>query len=111
MKFRKNQAGSALILSLWILAFLGLMASAVSFRAILNMKIARVRLTQVQARYLAKGGVIETIHLLTKENVDSYQTLNQSWANNKIYFKEHALGNGFYSIYYRQEVPDEDPII
>ncbi len=98
----KNQ-GSILIISLWILTILSLMAMTISFYAMLQMKVVRLHVSQVQERYLAQAGFSWAMYILATTDDGKYETLNQKWAVNPGSFKEKKLGDGFFSVAYGQK--------
>lgn len=97
---KKNNAGTVLVLSLWILTLLSLMASSLAFRAMLQMKVTRRHIEIVEGRYLAQGAVFWAMHILSKEDKLPYQALNQRWATDPGNFEERPLGQGKFSVSY-----------
>ncbi len=98
----KNTQGSILLISLWILTILSLMAMTISFYAMLQMKVVRLHVSQVQDRYLAQAGFSWAMYILATTDDGKYEAANQKWAVNPSSFKEKKLGDGFFSVTHTQ---------
>lgn len=103
---RNKVQGSILIIALWVLTILSLMATTISFYAMLQMKVVRLHVSQVQDRYLAQAGFTWAMNILVESDDGKYEALNQKWAVNPGSFKEKKMGDGIFSVAYTRSVPD-----
>ncbi len=96
-----ERKGSILIITLWALFFLAILAVAVSAYVWPQIKIA-VRSRDTMKMYeMARAGTKESISVVEKDTIDSYDALKDLWSNNEEVFKEVEVGDGMFSIKYR----------
>jgi len=91
--------GSVLILTLWVLIFLAALALAVGGHVSSSIQAARKIKSRVGCYYLARGGAERAI-FESKSNTNAWDSMDQSWSRGEDQFKDVAMGNGSYSVYY-----------
>jgi len=64
----------------------------------LELKLTAHNMQAVQSFYLAKAGIIRTITELYNDPRPDFDTLKESWGNNKTVFKEYHLGPGSFTV-------------
>jgi len=88
MKTRKNAV--ILILSLWVLAILVMFALGLGNRCSIALKLSRHERDRLRASFLINAGVNLAINEL-EANLNNYNSLTESWANNKKIFSSIYL--------------------
>jgi general secretion pathway protein K len=102
-----NERGSILITTLWIMAILTLLAMGIGFRASLEVRLAKYSVDRLEARYLAKAGVVKARQLLADDK-KSYDTLYECGIALEEEMRPEALfgaewnklGTGNFSVHY-----------
>jgi type II secretory pathway component PulK len=95
---RSRSSGSVLLLSLWILAFFGLVAASLSFRTRIALRLTESQWREIQSEQLAKMAVCLAQGTWAKQ-ATRYAALNQAWSHNPDLFKDHAVGEGMFTVY------------
>jgi len=98
-RFKK---GSILILTMWALCFLSAYAINSSYLTRTQLNYVRHFQNRYQTYYFAYGGIERAVIELSNvpKNSNSYNALNESWANNEDLFKNMQLGDGFVTLEY-----------
>lgn len=102
----KDNRGSILILTLWILTTLVLLAVGLGYTTSIDQRLVSYQRDRLKALYLAKAGYVRALAELEQDStpeVDSYQ---DPWAQNPEAFQEAELGEGIFTVSY--PVPGED---
>lgn len=110
MKALKNlKKGSVLLTTLWIVAILTLLAMGIGFRASLEVRLGKYAIDRLEARYLAKAGIVKVRQYL-KDSKAQDVTLYECGIKYKdedgetpetVFGDEYnELGNGSFSVHY-----------
>lgn len=100
-----NARGSILITTLWIMAILSLLAMGIGFRASLEVRLSKYAMDKLEARYLAKAGIVKMRERIL-EDKKPYDTLyecgiklDEDQTLEDVFGAEaNRLGNGSFSV-------------
>lgn len=98
MKIKQNEKGVILIITLWVLAILGLLAISFSHQMRIEIKLTKFQVDSLRALYLAKAGINYAIAKL-KKDTNLYDALNEDWASKE----EVEVEKGKFSFYIEDE--------
>ena len=105
-----NNRGSILLTTLWIMAILSVLAMGIGFRASLEVRLSGYSMNKLQARYLAKAGIVKARKYLendTKKHDTLYECgilLKEEESPENVFGGEYnKLGSGEFSVYYTGE--------
>ena len=99
--------GSVLITTLWIMAILTLLAMGIGFRASIEVRLSKYAIDRLEARYLAKAGIVKA-----RQHLKDSRTMNDTLYECGIKFEGentpetifgdefNELGNGSFSVRY-----------
>ena len=115
MKVAKcRERGSILIITLWIMTILTVLAIGIGFRVSLEMRLSRYNLDRLQARYIAKAGIVKARAYLSGDNNDHdslYEcgvALPLGQTPESIFGEENnKLGEGSFSVSYDLMVTED----
>ncbi|MDD4869650.1 MAG: type II secretion system protein GspK [Kiritimatiellae bacterium] len=94
-----NNRGSILVLTLWVLFFLAALAVAVGGHVASNLRVASKIKGRVTAYYLARAGAEKAVSEARGDS-NAWDGLNELWSSGEELFRDVALGQGSYSVYY-----------
>ena len=107
--------GSILIVTLWIMAILTVVAVGIGFRVSLEMRLSRYNLDRLQARYIAKAGIVKARAYLSGDNNDHdsfYEcgiALPLGQTPEDIFGEENnKLGGGSFSVSYDLIITEDE---
>ena len=108
MKALENfKKGSVLLTTLWIVAILTLLAMGIGFRASLEVRLGKYAIDRLEARYLAKAGIVKARQYLndSKTQNDTLYACGIKFKNEEtpetVFGDEYnELGNGSFSVHY-----------
>jgi len=114
----KMKKGSILITTLWILAILSLFAMGIGFRASLEVRLSRYAMDKLQARYLAKSGIVKARELFLKSPTVDADTMymcgilfdGQETPESVFGSEENSYAGGNFSVHYIQEEGIQDDV-
>ncbi|MDD5560716.1 MAG: general secretion pathway protein GspK [Candidatus Omnitrophica bacterium] len=92
---------SALIITLWVLGFLTILVVNLGFMVRTQLQFADHLQDRLKMYYLARAGIERAMVELYKDESESYDALNESWANNEEFFKDLPFGGGFITLRYQ----------
>lgn len=98
MKIKQNEKGVILIITLWVLAILGLLAISFSHQMRIEIKLTKFQVDSLRALYLANAGINYAIAKL-KKDTNLYDALNEDWASKG----EVEVEKGKFSFYIEDE--------
>jgi type II secretory pathway component PulK len=110
-----NNKGTILVSSLWILAILSILAIGIGFRVSIEARLSKYNLDRTKALYMARAGYFKAIEILSKDS-NEYDSMEECGVFLKgteektiqlaAIFTKVGIGEGTYSIGYRQEDKD-----
>ncbi len=89
-KIRDN-SGSVLVLSLWILTLLSLTALSLALKARFELKLTKYQWDDICLLQSAKAGVVHAVSVLSKHRAIGYSALNQEWAHAPALFEKLSM--------------------
>lgn len=105
-----NKRGSILIVTLWVLSILAIFAVNLGYTVRTQLFYAHHLQDRLKMYYMARAGIERAIIELMNINdeTESYDALNETWANNEELFKEMPFGDGFITFSYLLRENEED---
>jgi general secretion pathway protein K len=105
----KNNRGSILVTTLWIMAILALFAMGIGFRALLELRLSKYAMDGLRARYLAKAGIAKARERLSSHK-KSYDTLyecgifleEEEIPHDIFGYETNTMEGGSFSVYYKR---------
>ncbi len=94
----KEDCGTILIVTLWILTILTLLAVALGQRASLEIKLMEYQRDKLKAIELARAAIARAILEKKNDPLPELDALSESWANNQPAFKDLELGGGTFTV-------------
>ncbi len=106
-----KKKGAVLIIALWILSMLVLLAISIGRRTSIELRLLKYHLSRSQAFHLARAAIERIYAEKNMDKAGDYDTLNEDWsnklnANGEPLFNDFPLGNGTFTLKYKQA--DED---
>jgi len=103
---------SVLIITLWVLGFLTTLVVNLGFMVRSQLQFADHLQDRMKMYYLARAGIERAVAELYVDETESYDSLNEPWANKEEFFKDVALGGGFITLSYSPGDPvgDEEKV-
>lgn len=104
----RNNRGTILVITLWILTLLSAIAVSVIYRMRIELKLVGSELNREKAFYVAKAGVIQALNVLN-EDTPECDYLCEKWSNYsaELYginlFKDIPVGEGRFNVCYVYE--------
>ncbi len=95
---KSKQQGFALVVTLWVMAVLGVMAASFSYEALCETKIESWSTQDRQAYNLARGGIHRAAGIVRKHARDSVHSITDKWFSGEAFYKDVRFGPGYYSI-------------
>ncbi len=105
-----SRRGSLMVMTLWIIAILGILAVAIGRQLALQVRITRYRQARADAQALARGGIalaMERLMLDAQRADEPYDWLGETWAAGPI----GSEGGGVWSIGVPKSADDPANII
>ena len=102
----KDNRGSILILTLWILTTLVLLAVGLGYTTSIDQRLVSYQRDRLKALYLAKAGYVRALAELELDSTPEIDSYQDPWAQNPEAFQEAELGEGIFTVSY--PVPGED---
>ncbi|NDV27658.1 general secretion pathway protein GspK [Desulfovibrio sp. JC010] len=93
-----KQRGFVLVVTLWIMAILGVMAASFTYEALCETKVESWSSQDSRAYNLARGGIHRTAGLIRKHARDSVHSITDKWFSGESFYREVKFGPGYYSI-------------
>lgn len=90
---RPNDAGIALITTLWIIAILSILITAYLYETRLDWRISRGAIEKTQAEYAAKAGIAQ-FQAVLEEDDDAYDDAQEDWGQGVNGQLEDPVGSG-----------------
>jgi len=109
----KQDRGTILITTLWILTLLTLLALGIGMRVGIDVKMISFFINSYKAHYIAEAGIRKTIILLGKDSNKNADSLNEIWSSGYDYDKEQFVlkdikaGEGVFTVGYEIEKDEE----
>jgi len=97
--FQQAQAGSVLILVVWIMSLLSFLAVGFGARAEFGLSLVSRVQEQLTAYYAARGGIHYAFAMLENDTSTQYDSLNEPWYDDEGTYRDKHIGNAQYSIY------------
>ncbi|MDD5282300.1 MAG: type II secretion system protein GspK [Candidatus Omnitrophica bacterium] len=91
---------SILIITLWVLGFLTVFVVNLGFMVRSQLQFADHLQDRMKMYYLARAGIERVVAELSNDETESYDSFNESWANNEEFFKDAVFGGGFITLSY-----------
>ncbi|MFH1476425.1 MAG: hypothetical protein ABIH24_02880 [Verrucomicrobiota bacterium] len=96
-KWDYPESGSIFIIVLWALLLLGALAVALGAYVQPLLRVTARCQQNTERFFIAKAGAVKTAVEIQKYATNSWQCLNEAWANNANYFTEVKLGAGSFT--------------
>ncbi|WP_421899516.1 general secretion pathway protein GspK [Maridesulfovibrio sp.] len=93
-----EQQGFALVITLWIMAILGVMAASFSYEAVCETKVESWSSQDRRAYNLARGGVHQAAGIIREHARDPVHSITDKWFSGDTLYKDIKFGPGYYSI-------------
>ena len=93
-----KEKGFALVVTLWVMAVLGVMAASFSYEALCETKVQSWSTQDRQAYNLARGGIHIATGIIRKHARDSVHSITDKWFSGNSFYKDISFGPGYYSI-------------
>jgi|GEM_PF-2628337 general secretion pathway protein K len=93
-----NQQGFALVITLWVMAILGVMAASFSYEALCESKVESWSSQDRRAYNLARGGIHRAAGVIRKHARDPVHSITDKWFSGQSLYKDVKFGPGYYSI-------------
>ena len=90
---RPNDAGIALITTLWVIAILSILVSAYLYEAHLDWRISRRAVEKTQAEYAAKAGIAQ-FQAVLEEDDEAYDDAEEDWGQGVSGEMQDPAGTG-----------------
>ncbi len=88
---RNNRSGSVLVYVVWVVLLLSVFAAGIGSQAHAALDLSDRMLSQLRARYIARGAVQYAARLLALDPSPAADDLNESWANAPLLFGQHPM--------------------
>ncbi|WP_419781842.1 general secretion pathway protein GspK [Maridesulfovibrio sp.] len=95
---RSEQQGFALVITLWVMAILGVMAASFSYEALCETKVESWNSQDSRAYNLARGGIHMAAGIIRKHARDPVHSITDTWFSGDSLYKDVQLESGYYSI-------------
>ncbi len=89
-----------MIIALWSISFLTILAVILGFEVRQKLVLVKRLEERASARLIAEAGVKKAIAELTGGVEEKFDSLNQKWSNNPEAFREVAIGDGKFNVFY-----------
>ena len=103
-----SKKASILIITLWVLSLLTIFAVNLGYTVRAQLHYAGHLQDRLKMYYLARAGIERAIIELMNDETESYDTLNETWANNEELFKEIPFDDGFINLSFNLSESEED---
>ena len=90
----RGKKGSILLYVVWMVLLLSVFAAGIGSRAHAALDLSDRLLSQLRARYIARGAVQYAARLLQLDPSPSADTLSEPWGNAPMLFRQHPLVSG-----------------
>ncbi|WP_320006593.1 type II secretion system protein GspK [Maridesulfovibrio sp.] len=94
----QKQRGFALVITLWVMAVLGVMAASFSYEALCETKVESWSSQDIRAYNLARGGIHRAAGIVREHARDQVHSITDKWFSGESLYKDVQLGTGYYSI-------------
>ncbi|WP_320173366.1 type II secretion system protein GspK [Maridesulfovibrio sp.] len=92
------EQGFALVVTLWVMAILGIMAASFSYEAVCETKVESWSSQDRRAYNLARGGVHRAAGIIREHARDPVHSITDKWFSGETLYKDIKFGPGYYSI-------------
>ena len=103
-----RKKGSILIVTLWTLSFLAIFAVGIARVVGGQLHLASHLQDRLKTYYLAQAGIERAITILTADETEKRDSLDEQWANSEELFKEIPLSDGYVTVSYRIDESSEE---
>lgn len=97
-KHISDQQGFVLVVTLWVMAILGVMAASFSYEALCETKVESWSSQDRRAYNLARGGIHMAAGIIRKHARDPVHSITDKWFSGETFYKDMKFGPGYYSI-------------
>lgn len=94
-----------MIVTVWILFFLGVLAIAIAAHVSANLSAASRLKQRTQAHFLARSGVAKAALVLTRDT-NQWDSLSESWSEGDAHFLDVRMENGVFRVWYTNRAAD-----
>jgi type II secretory pathway component PulK len=109
----KNQSGTILLATLWVLVILTILALSVGRSTGIEITLARHAMAKAKSKYIAWAGIVYALDQIKEDSEDKSSgkrdtlyscaiPMDEGYSPVDI-FKEHALGEGYFEVYSRRQ--------
>ncbi len=107
MLARSSERGVALIVVLWVIMLLSLLIAGFAFTMHVETELTSFNRKQLKAEMMARSAIEVVRVLLIRDSSSAteggFDSLDQFWATNDVFYVAHALDGGFLDITVRDE--------
>ncbi|WP_319777157.1 type II secretion system protein GspK [Maridesulfovibrio sp.] len=93
-----GQRGFALVITLWVMAVLGVMAASFFYETLCEIKVESWSRQDRRAYNLARGGIHRAAGIIREHARDPVHSVTDKWFSGDSFYKDMKFGPGYYSI-------------